>query len=413
MSEGSLKVFTRSQHLEEVGFTSNDQVLCDAYTVATGGCEQSDGSGVESLAQRNGSPFLEEREAVTSKRKDIAAVEIQPDPVEIRPDPVEIRPGPVKIRPDPVEIQPDPVEIRPDPVEIRPDPVEILPGPVKIRPDPVEIRPDPVEIQPGPVEIRPDPVEIRPGPVKIRPDPVEIRPDPCSEETQWEQFKSEFTYTLESSEQHIEEETRLSTQGAEDVRCLRQQLLIDAITALHTDTGENQAVTHSATEQVEAEEIQESTESCSTVNTHLGGVASRATISDMTRLSSFTSTSSDVLSLRQTGILSLGRLETIHESKLDRMLELVEGGTQPEAVRGESPIVDSRGQGRNVPHPPLVWDTNGETGNEVLMKELEQLSKKQSKQTVSTGTSTSTDTEDTQRGRYTVISENIPIVNSG
>ena len=377
-SEGSLKVFTRSQHLEEVGFTSNDQVLCDAYTVATGGCEKSDGSGVESLAQRDGSPFPEEGEAVTSKRKDIAAVKIQHDPVKIRPDPV-------KIRPDPVEIQPDPVEIQPDPVEIRPDPVEIRPGPVEIQPDPVEIQPDPVEIRPG----------------------------LCGEETQWEQFKSEFTDTLESSEQHIEEETRLGTQGAEDVRCLRQQLLIDAITALHSEIEENQAGTHSATERVEAEQIQESPESCSTVNTHLGGVASRATISDMTRLSSYPSTSNDVLSLRQTGILSLGRLETIHESKLDRMLELVEGGTQPEAVWGESPIVDSRGQGRNVPHPPLVWETNGETGNEVLMKELEQLSKKQSKQTVSTGTSTSTDTEDTQRGRYTVISENIPIGNSG
>ena len=144
-----------------MGFTSNDQVLCDAYTVATGGCEQSGGSGVESLAQQNGSPFLEEGEAVTSKRKDIAAVEIQPDPVEIQPDPV----------------------------EIRPDPVEIRPGPVKIRPDPVEIQPDPVEIRPDPVEIRPDPVEIRPG--------------PCSEEMKWEQFKSEFTGTLESSEQHI------------------------------------------------------------------------------------------------------------------------------------------------------------------------------------------------------------------
>ena len=311
MSEGSLKVFTRSQHLEEVGFTSNDQVLCDVYTVATGGCEQSDGSGVESLAQRNGSSFLDEGGAVTSKRKDIAEMYA-----------------------------------------------------------------------------------------------AEIQPDPCGEETQWEQFKSEFTDTLESSEQHIEEETRLGTQGAQDVRCLRQQLLIDAITALHSETvgEENQAATHSATG---AEQIQESPESWSTVDTHLGeGAASIATISDMTHLSSYPSNSSDALSLRQTAVLSLGRLETIHESKLDRMLELVESGTQPEAVRGESPINGSRGQGRKQPHPPLVWDTNGETDSEVLMKELEQLSQKQSKQTVSTGTSTCTDTRDTQQGRYTIISEN-------
>ena len=353
-------------------------MLCDAYTVATGGCEQSDGSGVESLAQRDGSPFLEEGEAVTSKRKDIAemcAAEIQPDPVKIQPDPVKIQPDPVRIQPDPVRIQPDPVRIQPDPVRIQPDPVRIQPDPVRIQPDPVRIQPDPVE---------------------IRPDPVEIQPDPCGEEMKWEQFKSEFTDTLESSEQHIEEETRLGTQGAEDVRSLRQQLLIDAITALHSETEGNQAGTHSATEHVKAEQIQESPESRSTVDNHSEeGVASK----DMTRLSSYPSGSNDALSLRQTGILSLRRLETIHESKLDRMLELVESGTQPEAVQGESPIVDSRGQGRNVPHPPLVWDTNGETGSEVLMKELEQLSKEQSKQTVSTATSTSTDTKDTQRGR--------------
>ena len=339
MSEGSLKVFTRSQHLEEVGFCSNDQVLCDVYTVATGGCEQSDGSGVgfndqvlcdvytvatggcdgsgvEPLAQRDG-PFLEEGEAVTSKRTDIA---------------------------------------------------EMCAG--------------------------------------------KIQPDPCGEETQWEQFKSEFTDTLESSEQHIEEETHPGTQGEEGVRCLRQQLLIDAITALHSETaGEKQAGTHSATEQMGAEQIQESPESWSTVDNHSGeGAASNGTISDMSHLSSYPSTSSDLLSLRQTGVLSLGRLETIHESKLDRMLELVESGTQPDAVWEKSPIVGSRGQGRN--QPPLVWEADGDSGSEVLMKELEQLSENQSKQTVSTGTSTSTDARDIQQGRYIVISEICPRVMS-
>ena len=294
-------MFTRSQHLEEVGLSRNDLVLRDVCTAATA---QSDGGRVESLAQPEESPFSDEgkrESAVTSKREDVTevcAAEVQP----------------------------------------------------------------------------------------------------CSEE-EWEQFKSEFTDTLERSEQHIkEEEISLGTQGADDVRCLRQQLLIDAITALHSTTPgeEKQTSVHSATDQTEAEQIQEFPESWSTVDAHLGGsVAGNAPVSDTSALSSYTSTSSDVLSPRQTGFLSLGRLETIHESKIDRMLELVESGTQLEALWGKSPDVDGGVQERNL---PLVWETNAETGSEVLMKELKKLSEKQSKQTVSTGTSTSTDAADIRQG---------------
>ena len=305
-------MFTRSQHLEEVGLSRNDLVLRDVCTAATA---QSDGGRVESLAQPEESPFSDEgkrESAVTSKREDVTevcAAEVQP----------------------------------------------------------------------------------------------------CSEE-EWEQFKSEFTDTLENSEQHIKkEETRLGTQGADDVRCLRQQLLIDAITAFHSATPreEKQAAVHSATpgeakqaavlsDQTEAEQIQEFPESWSTVDAHLGGsVAGNAPVSDTSALSSYTSTSSDVLSPRQTGFLSLGRLETIHESKIDRMLELVESGTQLEALWGKSPDVDGGVQERSL---PLVWETNAETGSEVLMKELKKLSEKQSKQTVSTGTSTSTDAADIRQG---------------
>ena len=295
-------MFTRSQHLEEVGLSRNDLVLHDVCTAATA---QFDGCGVESLAQPEESPFPDEGKpegAVTSKREDVTevcAAEVQP----------------------------------------------------------------------------------------------------CSEETEWEQFKSEFTDTLERSEQHIkEEEISLGTQGADDVRCLRQQLLIDAITAFHSATPgeEKQTFVHSATDQTEAEQIQEFPESWSTVDAHLGGsVAGNAPVSDTSALSSYTSTSSDVLSPRQTGFLSLGRLETIHESKIDRMLELVESGTQLEALWGKSPDVDGGVQERNL---PLVWETNAETGSEVLMKELKKLSEKQSKQTVSTGTSTSTDAADIRQG---------------
>ena len=351
-------MFTRSQHLEEVGLSRTDLVLHDVCTAATAQC---DGCGVESHAQPEERGGRVESHALLEERGGRVESHAQ----------LEERGGRIESHAQPEE-SPFPDEGKPE-------------GAVTSK--------------------REDVTEVCAAEVQ-----------PCSEETEleWEQFKSEFTDTLESSEQHIkEEETVLGTQVADDVRCLRQQLLIDAITALHSATpgeekqpavhsvtpGEEQAAVLSVTDQMEAEQIQEFPESWSTVDAHLrGSDAGNVPVSDTSALSSYTSTSSDVLSPRQTGFLSLGRLETIHESKIDRMLELVESGTQPEALWEKSPDIDGGVQERDLPHLPLVWEMNAETGSEVLMKELEKLSEKQSKQTVSTGTSTSTDATNTQQG---------------
>ena len=337
-------MFTRSQHLEEVGLSRTDLVLHDVCTAATA---QFDGCGVESHAQP------EERGG-----RSHAQPEERGGRVESHAQPEE-RGGRVESHAQ-LDESPFPDEGKPE-------------GAVTSK--------------------REDVTEVCAAKVQ-----------PCSEETEleWEQFKSEFTDTLESSEQHIEEEkTRLGTQVADDVRCLRQQLLIDAITALHSATPgeEKQAAVLFATDQTEAEQIQEFPESWSTVDAHLrGSEAGNIPVSDTSAFSSYMSTSCDVLSPRQTGFLSLGRLETIHESKIDRMLELVESGTQPEALWGKSPNIDGGVQERDLPHLPLVWEMNAETGSEVLMKKLEQLSEKQSKQMVSTGTSTSTDATNARQG---------------
>ena len=338
-------MFTRSQHLEEVGLSRTDLVLHDVCTAATA---QFDGCGVESHAQLEESGGRVESHALLEERGGRVESHAQ----------LEERGGRIESHAQPEESS-----------------------------FPDEGKPE------GAVTSKRDVTEVCAAEVQ-----------PCSEETEleWEQFKSEFTDTLESSEQHIkEEETRLGTQVADDVRCLRQQLLIDAITALHLATPgeEKQAAVHSATDQTEAEQIQEFPESWSTVDAHLrGSDAGNVPVSDTSAVSSYMSTSCDMLSPRQTGFLSLGRLETIHESKIDRMLELVESGTQPEALWGKSPNIDGGVQERDLPHLPLVWEMNAETGSEVLMKDLEQLSEKQSKQMVSTGTSTSTDATNTRQG---------------
>ena len=346
-------MFTRSQHLEEVGLSRTDLVLHDVCTAATAQC---DGCGVESHAQP------EERGG---------RVESHAQPEESG--------GRVESHAQPEE--------RGGRVESHAQ-LDESDGRVNESPFSDEEKPE------GDfTSKREDVTEVCAAEVQ-----------PCSEETEleWEQFKSEFKNTLESSEQHIkEEETVLGTQVADDVRCLRQQLLIDAITALHSATPgeEKQAAVLSVTDQMEAEQIQEFPESWSTVDAHLrGSDAGNVPVSDTSAVSSYMSTSCDMLSPRQTGFLSLGRLETIHESKIDRMLELVESGTQPEALWEKSPDIDGGVQERDLPHLPLVWEMNAETGSEVLMKKLKKLSEKQSKQMVSTGTSTSTDATNTRQG---------------
>lgn len=211
----------------------------------------------------------------------------------------------------------------------------------------------------------------------------EFQLDAASEEAKWQQFKSEFTDILQSSEHHMEEEEAQRSRQEEGARAMRQQLLIDAITAMHSAAGR----------QTESKQNQEHLETQSTEN-H----------SDMSGVVHVKPSGTGVLPAstnaqphRQRDILSISRLETICESDLDRMLEQVESEAQSRAARGESPIVQRNRQEGAPPTLPIVH-TSSESGNALLMKELEELNQKQLGVTVSVGTSTFSDTTTAQQG---------------
>ena len=216
----------------------------------------------------------------------------------------------------------------------------------------------------------------------------EFQLDAASEEARWQQFRSEFTDILQSSEHCMEEEEAHPSSAEEDARAMRQQLLIDTITAMHSAAGKQ-------TESKQDQELPEtqSTENCS-------GVSGVGCVNPAVMGVLPSSTNAQFHGQRD--LLSLNRLETIHESELDRMLEQVESEIQSRAVRGESPILEGTGLEGAPPTLP-VEHTGAESGNALLMKELEQLNRKQSKLAVSVGTSTILDATTVQRGMLQYI----------
>lgn len=211
----------------------------------------------------------------------------------------------------------------------------------------------------------------------------EFQVDAATEEAKWQQFKSEFTDILQSSEHHMEEEEAQRSRQEEGARAMRQQLLIDAITAMHSAAGR----------QTESKQNQEHLETQSTENhSDMNGV-----VHVKPSGTGVLPASTNAQPHRQRDILSISRLETICESDLDRMLEQVESEAQSRAARGESPIVQRNRQKGAPPTLPIVH-TSAESGNALLMKGLEELNQKQLEVTVSVGTSTFSDTTTTQRG---------------
>lgn len=209
----------------------------------------------------------------------------------------------------------------------------------------------------------------------------EFQLDAASEEAKWQQFKSEFTDILQGSEHHMEEEEAQQSRQEEGARAMRQQLLIDAITAMHSAAGR----------QTESKQNLEHLETQSAENhSDMSGVAKPSGTGVLPA-------STNSQPHRQRDILSISRLETICESDLDRMLEQVESEAQSRAARGESPIVQHNRQEGAPPTVPIVH-TSSESGNALLMKELEELNQKQLEVTVSVGTSTFSDTTTAQQG---------------
>lgn len=183
-------------------------------------------------------------------------------------------------------------------------------------------------------------------------------------EIDWLKFKSDFTNLLQASE------TKLAS-GQIDERGipldLKQQLLVDAIVAVHSEQDMPQA------EQ---------------------GSPSTGCLEHNDRGHTRSLECSNSPSRMRKGILSLSALETIHETELDRVLEAMPDLTMCHAPASNQTANEAVTMDK--PRPKLVWDKED---TDTLMGELEQLIKTkrgyrvQSSQTqlASTGSSWSPD----------------------
>ena len=176
---------------------------------------------------------------------------------------------------------------------------------------------------------------------------------------QWDTFEMEFANALEISEEKI---MSGQFQNQFDSSSLKQDLLIEMITALH-DSKNHLSSTDEANESENISPFQSDSES-KLQNPRLN-------------------TSCQTRPRRQ--LLSLSTLETIHESEIDRALEIVENA--PDSIQSQVKMNPNSSEEETVSpsssrDPRLVWgikQKSGDTCNvgEELMEQLRQLSMSQ------------------------------------
>ena len=158
-----------------------------------------------------------------------------------------------------------------------------------------------------------------------------------SAEQEWLKFKSEFTDTLVDSEQQIvKEESQLDGSGGLLGDSLREKLLINAITAMHSSrTDSNQVPNEQASHTTSTLSTKDDTktanpQNCSSFVSSLGCSDGYEATDQLTSSSSADSDEQEVFddsvpvapaspSTRQKGLLSFNKLETIQEAELDRL----------------------------------------------------------------------------------------------
>ena len=236
--------------------------------------------------------------------------------------------------------------------------------------------------------------------------------DSGMEDTDWTKFKMDFSAKLQNLENKISSEQPPGDNHVTSTSSnLRQQLLINAITSLHSSRQGQQTVEENEPsselcgqsqndtdihigvskddnagggrdgDRIGQQEqalvsLSRHTESKNDINTNLGKKADEG--QDMTSPSN------------QNSLLSLEAFDSIHEASLDnalRNIDATQTTTRTTCSRDDSDL-DLSGKGPPPPKPKLAWSTPQEDGgNETLMKELEQLSLAQRSNAIN-GTST-------------------------
>lgn len=152
----------------------------------------------------------------------------------------------------------------------------------------------------------------------------------------WNKFKEEFSAMLQTSQEKIAMDSNEMTDDLSK-EAIHEQLLINAISMLHSSEQEGTPV---------------SQPSFNSFNSAMLRVGELSPLRQRKRL------------------LSQGTLETIHESEIDKVLEMADVPNQ-QGDENQNPPTEA------PPLPKFVWDSE-DNGDASLMKELEQLSLSQS-----------------------------------
>lgn len=177
------------------------------------------------------------------------------------------------------------------------------------------------------------------------------------EDSDWTKFRTEFAEKLQTSEDKIKTASFPPPQSFTSSAAFRQQVIIDAITTLHS-TGRSQ----------EGHEGQEVVRPMPLMSKEGETREDGVDLTDKQRdvLSPSDNTSSK-------SVLALETLDSISETTLDHVLISL-GSSERQANDGGT---DGRDSG-TPPAPKLAWPLQNGGGNEALMEELERLSAAQS-----------------------------------
>ena len=208
-------------------------------------------------------------------------------------------------------------------------------------------------------------LELEPASVAAKTREKSTSDDSGLDDSDWTKFKTEFTEKLQTSEDKINTSTLSSGEPFTSPSAFRQQVIIDAITSLHS-AGRSQEghkgqseINHLPPTFVESPGRREDDNNDRSEFNHEQGMISPSS---------------------NKSVLALETFESISETSLDHVLTALGSSGRPTGDDGGG---DDGGASNSAPPPApkLAWPTQSDTGNKTLMEELEKLSATQSSRT--------------------------------
>ena len=215
-----------------------------------------------------------------------------------------------------------------------------------------------------------------PSSVATKPREKSSSDDSGLEEAEWSKFKADFDENLRTSEDKVNRSENEPVANVTSSSEFRQQLLIEAITTLHS-SGRSQEG-HQGHFDVKHSLISNHTETDDGTKDADNAFLSEGTISTSDE-QALTSRSSEK------SLLSMDTFDIIQESSLDQVLKNIDSAFDS-GESGNGDEGSQRNSGPLRPPPKVAWSASDDSGNGTLMEELERLSAAQSSKTMTVST---------------------------